>query len=366
MNRPTVQPHQVFALVVGIERYAAGRDWDLPGPARDALRFCDWLRARGVPESNIQLHLSPLPGTAPGVPFRAADHDCLRRAFVEDIPRRDDQALWVWWGGHGVLDVDENLALYAADATLTDRRAIDVESALTRLRSDATPCHTTQMWLIDACRTFDEHHHFPQSLPVERLPTGARHLAHRQTLMFAAGRGQRAGNDPLRRLGLFSDIVLGELSDDPLPDPLPLFEAVKAKLAVLRAEGRTEQIPSLRLETPGHSERLPAGPRPDAGPGERVAVTPMAALVTALLAYPLMKDRDERQALINELPPAAVARMPRHTTPRVDVIGIVRSLSAVRDSLWKLYDAVTLLDDDPDRARELRRRIEDVAEDPSP
>ncbi|MFG2429772.1 caspase family protein [Streptomyces sp. NPDC048590] len=359
MNREAVRPDQMFALVVGIERYAAGEDWDLPGPARDALRFCDWLRARGVPESNIQLHLSPLPGTAPGVPFRSADHDCLRRAFVEDIPRRSDKALWVWWGGHGVLDVNESMALYASDATLTDRRAIDVESALTRLRSDATPCHARQMWLIDACRTFDELHRFPQSLSVERLPTGARILAHEQTLMFAAGRGQRAGNDPRRRLGLFSDIVLGELSDDPLPDPLPLFEAVKAKLAALRAAGSTDQIPGLRLETPGHSERLPAVPLPGRAQRERASGAPMAGLVAALLAYPLMKDRDERQGLVNELPPAVVARMPRHPTPRVDVIGIVRSIAERPGGLWKLFDAVTLFDDDPDRARELRRRMED-------
>ncbi|MFF2731665.1 caspase family protein [Streptomyces sp. NPDC058008] len=362
MNSGRILPDRVFALVVGIEQYAAGSGWDLPGPARDALRFREWLLARGVPGTQIQLHLAPLPGTAPDVPFRPADHGSLRRAFVEDIPGRRDEALWVWWGGHGVLAEDESLALYTADATLTDRRAIDVESALTRLRSDAVPALGLQMWMVDACRTFEEQHHFPQSLSTERLPTGGRVAAHEQRLMFAAGRGQRAGNDPQRRLGLFSDIVLDELPDDPLPDPLPLFDAVKARMSALREAGRTTQVPGLRLEAPERRELLGWG---EAAP-PRTAEPPAARIIKALMAYPLMNDRDERQTLVNELPPAVVARMPRHPMPRTDVIGIFRTVRAQPDGLWKLYAAVTLIDDDPDRACELKACVQDFLSDQGP
>ncbi|KPC79220.1 MULTISPECIES: effector-associated domain 2-containing protein [Streptomyces] len=369
MNRRPVPPDRIFALVVGIERYAAGSGWDLPGPARDALRFRDWLLARGVPDGHIQLHLAPLPGTAPGIPFRPADHDSLRRAFVQDLPDRRDEALWVWWGGHGVLDEDENTRLYTADATQTDRRNIHVESALARLRSDVAPGLGVQMWMVDACRTFDEMHHFPQSLPTERFPTGARVAAHEQTLMFAAGRGQRAGNDPERRLGLFSDIVLRELPDDPLPEPLPLFGAVKARMNALRQAGLTTQgpglrfeAPSLRLEAPGHRELIGWGK--EARP--RPSVPPTARVVSALMAYPLMSDRDERQALVSELPAAVVARMPRHPMPRTDVIGIFRALRTQPDGLWKLYAAVTLIDDDPARASELKAAIQDFLADLGP
>ncbi|MFD6275241.1 caspase family protein [Streptomyces sp. NPDC060209] len=362
MNRRRIPPERIFALVVGIERYAAGSGWDLPGPARDAMRFRDWLLARGVPDSQIQLHLAPLPGAAPDVPFRPADHDSLRRAFIEDIPGRRDEALWVWWGGHGVLDGYENLALYTADATLTDRRAIDVESALTRLRSDVASGFGLQMWMVDACRTFDEQHHFAQSLSTERFPTGARVAAHEQTLMFAAGRGQRAGNDPERRLGLFSDIVLRELPDDPLPEALPLFDAVKARMSALREAGHTTQVPSLRLETPERRELIGWGESVRAQPAE----PPAARVITALLAYPLMNDRDERQILVNELPSAVVARMPRHPMPRTDVIGIFRAVRAQPDGLWKLYAAVTLIDDDPVRASELKSSVQDFLSDPEP
>ncbi|MFH9613136.1 caspase family protein [Streptomyces pratensis] len=366
MTRTPVRPDRVLALVVGIEQYAAGPGWDLPGPADDALRFREWLLARGVPDNRIQLHLAPLTGSVPGVPFHPADHDSLRRAFIKDIPERGGDALWVWWGGHGVLDADENTRLYTADATSTDRRNIHVESALTRLRSDVTPGLGVQMWMVDACRTFDEMHHFPQSLPTERFPAGSRVAEHEQILMLAAGRGQRAVNDPERRRGVFSDIVLRALPDEPLPDPMPLFEAVKERMNVLRAAGHTDQISGFRLQRPGHTEIIPPGRPPHQGQGDEPAVPPAARIVTALMAYPLMGDRDERQTLVNELPAAVVARMPRHPMPRTDVIGIFRALRAQPDGLWKLYAAVTLIDDDPARASELSSAVRDFLANPAP
>ncbi len=44
-----VDPARVVALVVGVERCAAGSRWTLPGPVRDALRFRDRLRSTAVP-----------------------------------------------------------------------------------------------------------------------------------------------------------------------------------------------------------------------------------------------------------------------------------------------------------------------------
>ncbi|MCX4965891.1 caspase family protein [Streptomyces sp. NBC_00654] len=358
MTRGRTAPHRVLALVVGIERYAAGDGWNLPGPVRDALRFRDWLLARGVPETNILLHLAPLDGEDPGVPFRPADHNSLRSAFVTGIPARSGDALWVWWGGHGVLDRDERLRLYCADATVTDRRNIDVESARDTLRSDTLTGFARQTWMVDACQTFDERHNFPHSLPDERLPAGQRVQAHEQVLMFAATRGQRAANDPERRTGVFSDIVLRELPADPVPDPDALFEAVRGRLDVLRAAGGTDQLPTLHLHRPGRTEASvsPRGPAEARATGARST----ARLVEALLAYPLMNDREERQALVRELPAVVVGRMPRHSMPRTDVIGIVRTLGAHPDRLGELFDAVTLFDVDPERAAELQEAIQEL------
>ncbi|WP_031085541.1 effector-associated domain 2-containing protein [Streptomyces sp. NRRL WC-3549] len=368
MTRHAVPPERVVALVVGIERYGAGAAWDLPGPARDALRFRDWLLARGVPESRILLHLAPLPGSEPGAPFRPADHDSLRRALVTDVPERGGDALWVWWGGHGVLDTDEHLRLYSADATVADRRNIDLDSARALFRTDAVTGLARQMWMADACRTFDEQHHFPQTLPGERLPMGRRVQAHEQTVMLAAGRGQRAANDPERRLGLFSDIVLDSLPDDPLPDPVPLLAAVEARMHGLRKAGLTGQLPDYFLARPGWTTTGPPAPAPPAPAGAAPASPghPMLRLIDALLAYPLMSDRDERQALVNELPADVVSRMPRHSMPRTDLVGILRTLRPRPRTLWQLYDAVTLLDPDPERATGLKGALQDFVEGTGP
>lgn len=49
-------------------------------------------------------------------------------------------------------------------------------------------------------------------------------------MLLAADRGQRAANDPLRGLGVFSDVLLRELAalpGGPAPDPEALFAAVR-------------------------------------------------------------------------------------------------------------------------------------------
>ncbi|MCW8217630.1 effector-associated domain 2-containing protein, partial [Streptomyces griseolus] len=110
----------------------------------------------------------------------------------------------------------------------------------------------------------------------------------------------------------------------------------------------------------------PPAPPAASGPGPSSPGHPMLRTVEALLAYPLMSDRDERQALVNELPVSVVARMPRHTMPRTDVVGIVRTLRTRPERLWELYAAVTLLDDDPDRAAELKAALKDLVENTRP
>lgn len=55
----TADPEASHAVVVGIEKYASS-DWDLSGPAFDALRTVRWLLNCHVPGPNIKVLLSPL------------------------------------------------------------------------------------------------------------------------------------------------------------------------------------------------------------------------------------------------------------------------------------------------------------------
>lgn len=352
-----VDPARVRALIVGVEAYEAGSTWDLPGPARDAVAFHRMLRSAGVPENQLHLHLSPLPPFVPRVEYRPADHATLRRALVRELPRARGDILWVWWGGHGVLDRAGHTRLFCADATTSDKVCLDLESALTRYASDAVPGFTEQLWIVDACETFEEALAFRDPLPSYALPSGRRTLTHRQTLMRAAGRGRQAANDPVRATGLFSDVLLDVLTDHAdvlpaVPDPEELFTAVRERIAVLREAGRTFQHPEIQLRTPGRMEELAAsGDAP--APRER-SVSPLHRAVEALLAYPLMADPAERQAVVAGLGPSLSGTLPRHSKARTDAAGILTALAHRQpEALWELYDAVLIVDDDPERQSEL-------------
>ncbi|WNM30826.1 caspase family protein [Streptomyces sp. Li-HN-5-11] len=355
-------PARVHALIVGIEAYDAGAAWDLPGPARDAVRFHRLLRAAGVPEAQLRLHLAPLGPYVPDVPYESADHATLRRVLVRDLPARQGDVLWVWWGGHGVLDRAGRLRLFCADATTADKLAIDLDSALARYAGDAVPAFAEQLWVVDACETFEEALGFQEPLPPDALPVGRHNLAHQQTVLRAAGRGRAAANDPVRGTGLFSDVLLTLLADRAAvlpapPDPEELFPAVRARIAALREAGRTLQHPEIRLQSPERTEILPA---PSPVPAPR-PVAPLQRAVEALLAYPLMSDPTERQAVVAALDPSVTGTMARHTKARTDALNILSGLARRRPAaLWDLFDIVVSVDDDPERKDELARALREL------
>ncbi|MGV9625612.1 effector-associated domain 2-containing protein [Streptomyces sp. NPDC003487] len=359
----SVDPARVHALIVGIESYGAGSAWDLPGPARDAVRVHALLRATGVPEAQLRLHLAPLPPYRPDIPHAPADQATLRRALVQELPRAQGEVLWVWWGGHGALDRSGHLRLFCADATTADKLGIDLDSALERYRSDAVPSLTEQLWVVDACETFEEDLALREPLPPDALPVGRRTLVHRQTVLRAAGRGRAAANDPARGTGLFSDVLLALLAEragalPAPPDPEELFPAVRARIAALREAGRTLQYPEIRLQSPERGETLPPPPAP---PAPR-PVSPLQRAVDALIAYPLMADPAERQTVVATLGPGVTGTLSRHPKARTDATGILNGLARSRpDALWRLYDAVLSVDDDPGRARELESALREFA-----
>ncbi|MEV6508184.1 caspase family protein [Streptomyces sp. NPDC051642] len=352
-------PGRVHALIIGIEKYDAGAAWNLPGPARDALAFHRLLRTAGVPESHLRLHLAPLPPLVPDVPYRSADHATLRRTLVRELPTAEGEVLWVWWGGHGVLDRAEHLRLLCSDATVGDKVALDLDSALARYAGDAVPGLAEQLWLVDACETFEEALAFRDLLPADGLPVGRRNLAHRQSTLRAAGRGRAAANDPVRATGLFSEILLGLFGERAaelpgLPDPEELFSAVQVRMEALRAAGRTLQHPEIRLRSPRRTETLP--------PSEERALSPLGRAVDAFMDYPWTADPVERQAVVAALSPRIHATLPRHHKARSDITGILNALGRRGpEDLWELFDAVVSLDDDHGRRTELADALREFA-----
>ncbi|MFF3615722.1 caspase family protein [Streptomyces sp. NPDC002580] len=344
MTDPAAFPDDVHALVVGIETYAFGPRWTLPGPSDDALRFRAWLLERGVPDDNIRLHLAPEPGHAPDVPYRPCDRWALRRSLVQDLPAASSRLLWVFWGGHGYLDPQDHLRLLTADASERDALNIDVTDALAYYNSTGVPHHPEQVWIVDACATFQHEMNLGVAPPTETLPHGRPADRSRQLQFHAARRGQRTPNLPETRTGRFSSLVMRQLSrrhDATTPLDSGFIDAVERDA---RAADDGHAPGWTHLREPGRdiafgSPASPGPPDPSPGPGDTVG-----ALVNALCGRPWASDADTRQNLVDALPRPLREHVPRSRSPRSDLVGIVVHLSKVDGGLDALREAMRIID----------------------
>ncbi|WP_051900039.1 effector-associated domain 2-containing protein [Streptomyces aureus] len=344
MTNSAASPDAVHALVVGIETYAFGSRWTLPGPSDDALRFREWLLDREVPDRNIRLHLAPAPGCAPDLPYRSCDRSALRRTLVQDLPAASSQMLWVFWGGHGYLDSRGHLRLFTADASERDALNIDLDDVLTYYNSIAVPHHPEQVWVVDACATFQQEMRLAVAPPTETLPHAEPADRSRQIHLHAARRGQRAGNLPTDRTGHFSSLVLRHLHlrDDAIaPLDSAFVEAVEREARA--AENGT--VPAwTRMREPGRDVEF--GSLASTGPPSPVPATDhiISGLVNALCERPWASDPDIRQNLVDALPRRLREHVPRSRTSRSDLVGIVVHLSKVDGGLDALRVAMTIVD----------------------
>ncbi|MFG3054127.1 caspase family protein [Kitasatospora sp. NPDC048239] len=242
-----LSPERVFALVVGIESYRVGADWNLRGPARDAVRFAEWLTGgAGVPESNVRLFLSPLPavqGHPPADPL--PDHRPATKAEIEDallreLPKCDGDLLVLYWAGHGYSDDDDRLLLPFADAGTESVRHLDLDSALRFWRSTSiTRGRFARVVSIgDACR-LDIPARVRSTFGSTRYGSGGRAPGRSTFVLYAAQPGRPAQN--LDGAGRLTDTLLARLdgrsfaeSIDRLPD---IARQVRDDLAELADQG---------------------------------------------------------------------------------------------------------------------------------
>ncbi|MEU7425198.1 caspase family protein [Streptomyces sp. NPDC040750] len=338
------RPDRTHAVVVGVERHAAGPSWDLPGPAADARRFTAWLRGRGVPAAHIHLLLAALPGAGgpdTDVAAGGADREAVQRVLTRRLPALEGDLLWVIWGGHGVTDPQGHRRLFYADAAADDKRNLDLDAWLTAFTTDLLPGFRRQIWLVDSCQTFVEDLGFARSLPAELPPGGHRLPDREQFVLLASGPGRRAVNDPARQTGAFSRAALAalEASDGPWP---PDMSALARTVIDGFADG--DQRPtSLWYRSWASDVRhliFPAArrreePVPDAALGE---------LVDLLAGWPGMTDRDQRQLVLGMLPADLSGAIPRLGAPRPDIISIVRTCRRHPGGLAALVEAVALVE----------------------
>ncbi|MFG2129873.1 hypothetical protein ACGFNV_19000 [Streptomyces sp. NPDC048751] len=229
---PTFSPERTFALVVGVEQYAITSGWNLRGPARDALRFTQWLTGPGqVPPDNVRLLLSPLDPecldwsagaqlAALENRWRPATEENVRNALFRELPECDGDMLWIYWAGHGFLSPEERwMMLPCSDAHRGEIRHLNLTSALSWWRTDLVKrgCFQLQAALVDACRV-----EVPRGSALNfgrfQYGRGQRWTSPRQFELYASREGEAARNDAERAAGQFTDVLLDELADRALDD----------------------------------------------------------------------------------------------------------------------------------------------------
>lgn len=245
---PTLDPERVFALVVGIESYQVGQGWSLPGPARDAVRFADWLTGTaGVPQAHVRLLLSALDesGSAPCPP---ATWENVQRVLFDELPECDGDLLWIYWAGHGYLDSRDQLLLPCADATLGLTRHLNLQAALRWWRSSNVPRGRFQRVVAvgDTCR-IEEKRARKLRFGISEPAAGDLMPERRQFVLYAARPGEAAKNDAERRAGQFTDTLLKHLAnkaaDESVQGLVDIAREVQTDFAVLRAKREAWQEP---------------------------------------------------------------------------------------------------------------------------
>ncbi len=248
MGEHQLNPNKTWAVVVGIESYAAGSQWELKGPANDACRFVRWLRGRGVPADQILLFLSPPSAMAADldVEVQAATQRAITDAFEQVICRRRGDLLYLFWGGHGAID-DDRRVLFTADATEDNLRSLNLDQMLRALRTDFYPGFDHQAIFVDACANYlyrSQSRFVAHPYEITKgEPASSRH----QFALYAAADGETARNDQTKRTGDFSDFVLSWLERngrEPWPPRLDqLAEAVRRHFDQLQRAKETHQTP---------------------------------------------------------------------------------------------------------------------------
>ncbi len=288
-------PAKTLAIVVGIDHYEYGDDWRLVGPAADALRCVDWLIARGVPVGNIALFLSGASWEDAKVAQWVAQRNWpdKRRARRDDIVKHvdrgltagaaDAQALFLFWGGHGVVDdyVASSRYLYTEDAMEGSPYCIAVPDLMGALHGVRFERFVEQVLVVDTCAnafsdTGEQAKAAPGSFTPSRLDSNIK-----QFQMFAASAGRLAVNESRRETGLFSEALFKAFAQDE-HEGWPEFDIAFERVWQEVKDGPlSQQQPYLVDAWPGRASRQLGRP-----PGSSSAVRDLQALIARTTVPP--------------------------------------------------------------------------------
>lgn len=300
----TVKSENVYALVVGIEKYRAGSDWDLNGPVKDALQFANWLLARDVKPEQIQLFLSPLmqnegiyveaisKGLTPVLATRDQIDSAIRYKFTNASSRGD--LLYVFWGGHGIVTKTDSTTrrLLFADTDDTNKWNLNFNSLIEALSTFAfNSGFKQQNFLIDACANayYQGLYQTIQAGSADsRFSTTGEQGKADQFILFASAEYEVATNESDVGTGRFSRAVLYELEGQ--QSLLLDMEALAKRIQANFLEKRT-QPPVYWWVKNGENQRVVDNTKPSQSSAVSLTRKQMKDLHRALIeAFPDESD----------------------------------------------------------------------------
>lgn len=248
MTKASITPSNVHALIVGIEKYDAGSpDYDLNGPASDAVNFLDWLLDRGVEPEKIHLFLSPLENNkrrldahikAKGLSLKPAKSQEIRKAIDYELLQEGKKGdlLYIFWSGHGFITKTDSTIrrLFLEDTDNVSKRNLNLNSLLEALKTSTYGSgFSRQILLIDACANS---YYRDLNKTLQGVASGEDFAANgdinkaEQFVLFASAEYEVTTNDSDAGIGTFSKVVLEELGEQPLlPEMIEIANRVQEK-----------------------------------------------------------------------------------------------------------------------------------------
>lgn len=337
----TADPGETYALVVGIEEYAARGSWnELDGPVPDARQFTDWLRNKGVPTENIILCLAPRPSnmelmtiSEPGA--RPATSQVIREALTDTLRHKQGDLLYVFWGGHGMMPADEQRRLFYADARQDNMLNLDLNAALRLMKSTIYEGFKQQICIIDACANYLPIALNVTTLPHETFAYGDPSQQCKQSVFLAAKAGDVAKNMTHEQTGLFSREVFAYLDANSNGGWPPASDAMAIALAErfiqLRESGVLEQTPNFFSYQSGDGHVMTMATVKNTAPKAVVLPTLRPKLLfeqkvqlrNALIDCAMIRDLHTRSYILLQLRPAIWMNILYQNTLNVHVLSII-------------------------------------------
>lgn len=255
MEPKTILPENTYAAVVGVERYCAGSDWNLDGPASDAVRFLEYLAGQGVPKANLRAFLEPLEANDVDLRTRAQavaasvsepTRNVLEGFLTGELRTFASVDLFVlFWAGHGVISGNpQRRQLFTSDAKSDNMQNIDLNDLMEALQTNHYPNLNRQAFFVDTCANFKNAGGI--TLPGASLAKGNYLAGREQFALFAGAPGEYAKNLTAEKAGLFSRELMHALEAETAwpPDFARVGTVVAERFVQLRREGKSRQTPT--------------------------------------------------------------------------------------------------------------------------